>query len=230
MFLDPISQDTSYHDLADKRHFLSIPNFFDVTTNILFAIFGSAGFLFCFRKKQIDAPWSWITFFFGVAIVSFGSGYYHIDPNNQTLVWDRLPMTVGFMGLFIAVLSEYVKSGIEKFILLPAILLGLFSVIYWHYVDDLRLYIWVQLIPLLTIPVAMLLFKGNYSHQKFLLYALIFYLLAKVTETYDKEIFLFTYEQLSGHSMKHILASIGPLFIYLMLKKRTLFNLSDERN
>jgi len=221
MFLDPISQDLSFHNFADKRTLIGIPNFFDVTTNLFFAIFGIMGFYFCFRNKEIDAPWSWIVFFLGVTLVSFGSGYYHWEPNNTTLVWDRLPMTVGFMGLFIALLSEYVKSGIERYLLIPAVLLGLFSVVYWHNVDDLRLYIWVQMIPLLTIPVAILLFKGKYTFQKFLVYALVFYLLAKVTEIYDKEIFSFTYQQLSGHSLKHILASIGPLYLYFMIKKRS---------
>lgn len=228
MFFDPISQDLSYHNLADKRAISAIPNFFDVTTNIFFAIFGFMGFYYCLRNKQSDAPRSWIIFFSGVALVSFGSGYYHLNPNNDTLVWDRLPMTVGFMGLFIALLSEYVNTKIERLALIPAVVLGLFSVIYWHYADDLRLYIWVQVIPLLTIPVAMILFKGKYTLQKYLVYALIFYLLAKVTETYDKEIFSITYEQLSGHSLKHILASIGPLYIYLMLKKRDVTIITAE--
>lgn len=228
MSFDIISQDLFYHNFADKRAILEIPNFFDVITNIFFAIFGFIGFYFCLRKKQNESPLSWIIFFFGVTLVCFGSGYYHWNPNNDTLVWDRLPMTIGFMGLFIAILSEYVNSNIERYVIVPAILLGLFSVIYWHYADDLRFYIWIQLIPFLTIPVVMILFKGKYTLQKYLIFALIFYLSAKVTEEYDKEIFSITYEQLSGHSMKHILASIVPLYIYLMLKKRDVRNIAPD--
>ena len=168
---DTINQDPSYHDFADNRAIFDIPNFLDVATNVFFAIFGFIGFYFCLRKKQNDAPWSWIIFFFGVAIVCLGSGYYHWNPNNDTLVWDRLPMTIGFMGLFIAILSEYVNTKIERLLLVPAILLGLSSVIYWHFVDDLRFYYWIQLIPLLTIPVAMIVFKGKYTHQKYLIFA-----------------------------------------------------------
>jgi len=220
MSFDAISQPLSYHEFADKRVIFNIPNFFDVTTNITFALFGIIGFIFCLKNRQKEAPWSWVTLFFGVTIVCLGSGYYHWNPNNDTLVWDRLPMTIGFMGLFIAILSEYVNPNIERFTLIPAILLGLSSVIYWHFVDDLRFYFWIQLIPLLTIPVAMIVFKGKYTHQKYLIFALIFYLLANRAETYDKEIFSFNFEQLSGHSLKHILASFGPLYIYLMLKKR----------
>lgn len=226
MSFDKISQTQSYHNFADKRAVLGIPNFLDVMTNVFFALFGFMGFLFCFRKRQDEAPWAWIVFFFGVTIVSLGSGYYHWNPNNMTLVWDRLPMTIGFMGLFIAILSEYVNPKIERYFLIPAILLGFSSVVYWHLSDDLRFYYWVQLIPLLTIPIAMIVFKSKYTHQRYLIFALIFYLLAKITETYDKEIFAAMYQQVSGHSLKHILASLGPLSIYLMLKKRRVRNIA----
>jgi hypothetical protein len=224
MSFDTISQAQSYHDFADKRTIFGIPNFFDVTTNVFFAIFGLIGLNFCLRKKPKTALWSWIIFFFGVTIVCLGSGYYHLNPNNNSLFWDRLPMTIGFMGLFIAILSEYVNPNIEKFVLISAILVGFSSVIYWHLIDDLRFYYWIQLIPLLTIPIVMIVFKSKFTHQRYLIYALIFYLLAKITETYDKEIFSFIYHQISGHSLKHILASLGPLYIYFMIKKREVRN------
>jgi len=220
MSFGAMSQALSYHDFADKRPFLNIPNFLDVTSNIFFAIFGFIGLKFCLAKKQNETTWSWIIFFLGVTLVCFGSAYYHWDPNNDTLVWDRLPMTIGFMGLFIAILSEFVNSKIDRFFLIPAILLGLFSVIYWHYVDDLRFYFWIQLIPLLTIPVVMILFNRKYTHQRYLIFALSFYIFAKITEIYDKEIFSLTSEQISGHSLKHLLASLGAFYIYLILKKR----------
>jgi hypothetical protein len=191
-----------------------------VITNIAFLSTGILGFIFCFNNRKKETQRSWIIFFLGVTVVSIGSGYYHLNPNNNTLVWDRLPMTVGFMGLFIGILGEYVNPKIERFFLIPAILIGFSSVIYWHYFDDLRFYFWVQLIPLLTVPVVMILFKGRYTHQRYLIYALIFYLLAKITEIYDKEIFRLNYDQFSGHSLKHILASLVPLYIYFMIKKR----------
>ena len=220
MSFETVNQKLTYHCFADTRAFFGIPNFFDVTTNITFALFGIIGFVFCLKNRQKEASWSWITLFFGVIIVCFGSAYYHLNPNNDTLVWDRLPMAIGFMGLFIAMLSEYVNPKIERYFLIPAILLGFSSVIYWHYVDDLRFYIWVQYTSLLIIPIVMIIFKGKYTHQKYLIFALVFYLLAKGAEIYDKEIFSINFEQFSGHSLKHLLASLGPLFIYFMIKKR----------
>lgn len=37
--------------------------------------------------------WSWTLFFAGVTAVAFGSSYYHLKPNDATLVWDRLPVS-----------------------------------------------------------------------------------------------------------------------------------------
>ena len=222
MFFDPIKQNLAYHDFADKRAVFNIPNFFNVVTSTLFAVFGVIGLGLCLTRKQNEAPLSWITFFVGVTIVCFGSGYYHWNPNSTTLVWDRLPMTIGFMGLFIGILSEYVNPKIERYFLVPAILVGLSTVIYWHYMDDLRLYLWVQFVPLLVIPIVMILFGCKYTHQRYLIFALIAYLLAKFPEAYDKEIFSFAYEQFSGHSLKHLLVSMGIFFIYFMLNKRKL--------
>lgn len=219
-FLDPIPQDPAYHNFADDRTFLGVTNFFDVVSNLVFLLAGLPGLLYCLRKKQTESSWAWIVFFSGVTAISLGSGYYHWTPDNDSLVWDRLPMTVGFMGFFVGLLGEYVKSGIERVTLVPAVVLGLASIFYWHFVDDLRFYAWVQFFPLLALPIILIFFKSLYSHQRYFIYALVFYALAKVAELYDHEIFSMTCRLFSGHSLKHVLAAAAPLSIYLMLKKR----------
>jgi len=130
-------------------------------------------------------------------------------------------MTIGFMGLFVALLGEYIDERL-RILLLPAILIGLSSVLYWYLFDDLRFYIWVQLIPLLTIPIIMALFPARYSHQSLLLAALSLYVLAKVSEYFDAQIFKGTDGFMSGHTIKHFLSALGCVFIVLMLHKRKL--------
>jgi len=134
--MQPFGQNPDYHDFADRRAFFGIPNFFDVMSNIPFLLVGMAGMSFCFGNRLVSFRPAWLTFFAGVAIVSVGSGYYHWNPTNETLVWDRLPMTIGFMGLFVAVLAEYVSARLGRFLLVPALLMGLSSVFYWHWFDD----------------------------------------------------------------------------------------------
>jgi hypothetical protein len=158
--------------------------------------------------------------FLGVGLVAVGSAYYHWNPNNESLVWDRLPMTIGFMGLFAALLGEYLGNRVAAFLLIPAVALGLATVVYWHFSDDLRPYVWVQFIPLLTILAVLALFRSGYSHQWLLLVALGWYALAKLTESHDLAIFRSTYDFISGHSLKHLLAGAGCYSILVMLRRR----------
>ena len=220
MSLDPIAQSQLYHNFADQRSFRGIPNFWDVVSNLPFALFGLLGLSFSLKQRQSEAPLSWILFFVGVSLVAVGSSYYHLNPDNNSLVWDRLPMTIAFMALFVGLLSEYVNPRFEKRLLLPAIIIGISSVLYWHISDDLRFYAWIQLAPLLTILSLLILFRSRYTHIRYLFVVLALYLLAKVTETYDKEIFTATFEQFSGHSLKHLLATMGTFSLYLYMRDR----------
>lgn len=217
----PIPQDPAYHLFADARTCLGVRNFGNVVSNILFLLAGAAGMLWCYRNRDATARRSWMVFFVGVALVFFGSGYYHETPNNDTLIGDRLPMTVAFMGLFAALLSEHLGEKLESALLVPAVLVGIASVFWWQYSDDLRVYIWVQLTPLLVIPYVIAAFPGRHTHRHYLMYGVAFYALAKIAELYDYEVYALTGAMISGHSLKHLLAAVAPYFVYLMLRQRS---------
>src|SRR2546422_11185128 len=161
----PFGQDPTYHDFADRRTFFAIPNFFHVTSKLAFLLVGIAGLRTCLRNGFDRSRYAWFALFAGATLFSAASAYYHWDPSNRTLLWDRLPITIGFMGLFAALLGEYIGERLGMLLLVPALILGSASVVYWHRFDDLRFYVWVQLIPLLTIPVAMVLYRARYSHR-----------------------------------------------------------------
>lgn len=216
----PIPQDRSYHALADTRSWLGVPNFWNVASNLPFLLVGAAGLLWCCGRTGTGARVSWLVFFLGVALVCFGSGYYHRAPDDDSLVWDRLPMTVAFMGLFAALLSEHLSEKLELAILVPALIIGIASVILWKHTDDLRVYIWVQLAPLLAVPYVIAVYPGRYTHRHYLLYGVGFYALAKVAELKDQEIYDLTSSLLSGHVLKHLLAAAGTFCVYLMLRRR----------
>src|SRR5947208_12145118 len=126
----PFWQDPTYHDFADRRTFFGIPNFFDVTSNLAFLLVGIAGLRTCLRNGFDRSRYAWIALFAGVTLVSVGSAYYHWDPSNQTLLWDRLPITIGFMGLFAALLGEYIGERLGMLLLVPALILCFASVVY----------------------------------------------------------------------------------------------------
>ncbi len=225
--LDPIIQRATYHGFADQRAILGVPNFLDVSSNLAFLVVGLAGVVFCLAHRALSLRTAWLTFFLGVAMVSAGSAYYHANPNDGTLVWDRLPMTVAFTGLWAAILGEYLSGRLGRVLLLPAVLAGLFSVLYWRWSGDLRFYIWIQSISLLTIPAVMILFRSRYTRQWLLLAALALYGLAKIVEVYDREVFGLTLQLFSGHTLKHLVSALSCLVVLLMLAWRR--SMGDSR-
>jgi len=218
--LPPLAQDPAYHRFADRRAFFGIPNFWDVASNVLFLLVGIAGLAVCRRNDLRSSRAAWIALFAGVSLVSIGSSYYHWDPRNATLVWDRLPIAIAFTGLFVGLLGEYVSARLARALLLPALLLGASSVLYWQWAGDLRPYLWVQVISLLGVPIVMLLFRAPYTHSWLLPVALVCYGVAKGAEGLDAEVFGFTRGLFSGHSLKHVLAAGACLIIVWMLRAR----------
>ena len=129
-------------------------------------------------------------------------------------------MTVGFMGLLVALLAEHMGAGVQRWGLVPAVAIGAATVVYWHLTDDLRPYVWVQFGPLLAIPTVLLIYPARYTHRSLLWVGLACYALAKVAEHLDASIFAMTGGTLSGHTLKHLLAALAPACLHLMLMRR----------
>ena len=220
LFTNPIYQNPDYHLLIDNRQVFFIPNFADVISNLPFAMIGLAGLLYCLRNNS-ETSLSWRIYFIGLILVAAGSSYYHWNPNNQTLVWDRLPMTVCFMSLLVALLVDNVSAQTEQYLLPVSLLLGAGSVIYWHYTGDLRFYAFIQFGTLAAIPLILFLYKSQYTHRYYLLYGLVFYALSKILELNDSRIFELSMGLISGHTAKHLFAAAATYCVYLMLKKRS---------
>ena len=229
-FVTPIPQDPSYHAFADLRSCFGIPNFGDVASNIGFALVGFWGLWFVLGRwggnifaDRIDAS-PYILFFTGVALVSVGSVYYHLDPNNAGLFWDRLPMTVAFMAFFTALIADRIHRGTATLWTMPVLIgLGVLSLVYWNVTEaqgegDLRYYGLVQFYPILALPLILWLFpKGRYTTGSHLLWVVFWYALAKALEFFDYEVFALLGGLISGHTLKHIAAAISAVVIVRML-------------
>ncbi|MBL4659646.1 MAG: ceramidase domain-containing protein [Alcanivoracaceae bacterium] len=226
-FIEPISQDLGYHNFIDDKEMLGIPHFWNVMSNVPFLIVGVMA-LMQFKKLNIIAEMGvayWLLFF-GIALVAFGSGYYHLNPDNHTLVWDRLPMTIAFMSLFAIIISEFINARLGGVLLFPLILVGIASVLYWQWtevngVGDLRIYALVQFLPILLIPIILLMYSPKYSHISGYWWLLLFYVAAKALEYYDSQVFELLGGFISGHSIKHVAAALGTYILFLSYKKRS---------
>ena len=227
LVVGPIEQNLIYHNFADNHTHWHIPNTLDVLSNIPFTIVGLLGFI-AMAKGNLQIMQSnkmaYFFLFLGSFTVGFGSGYYHLEPNNASLVWDRIPMTLSFMGIYSIILSEYISDKLGRLSLWPLILLGVFSVLYWYYTEtigagDLRLYVIVQFFPILSLPIILLFFKPKFTYTSGYWILIVAYLIAKVFETFDYQ--FFDLLGVSGHSIKHVIAAIGLYFLILAYKKRT---------
>ena len=228
-FQDPIAQDTNYHNFRDSKEIFSIQNFWNVLSNLPFLIVGILGLykvLVTDTLKIIgDIKIAYSLLFFGVTLIALGSAYYHLWPNNQTLVWDRLPMTIAFMSLFSIIISEFISTRAGKALLLPLIIVGISSVIYWHLSEiqgagDLRFYALVQFYPMLIIPLILICFNSRCSKAKAYWLLLVAYVVAKALEHFDDEVYN-TLGFISGHSIKHIVAALGLYILYISYLRRS---------
>ena len=161
----------------------------------------------------------WVVFFVGILLTGFGSAYYHWNPNNDTLVWDRLPMTISFMAFFSALVAERVSERAGNWLLWPLLVLGLASVAYWHSTDDLRLYALVQFGPMLVIPVILATRPARYLRTRDVVIVLGWYVAAKILEQADGLVYSWN-GVVSGHALKHFSAAAAGAWVLLTLHSR----------
>ena len=229
--LPPMPQPASYHQFADQRPWLGIPNFANVASNLVFALVGLWGLRLLLRRDTLKNAFlesrerrPYILAFVGLLLTAVGSACYHLAPNNSRLVWDRLPMTIVFGSLIAVVIAEFInlEAGLKLLPFLIAIAAG--SVLQWYYDElrghgDLRIYAAVQVYSALVLPLPLLL-KSRYSRRSDFVIVFGFYALAKLFELADKSIFRFGHF-VSGHTLKHLAAAMAGYWVLVMLKRRT---------
>ena len=228
--LPPLPLAAGYHSFADGRTFLGIPNCFDVLSNIPFMVAGVLGLVwllhpssnssFMFQSERLP----YFIFFTGVTLTGFGSFWYHLDPNDERLPWDLLPMTCCFTAMIGAVFMERISVSAGRTLLLPLLVLGIASVAYWYATEahghgDYRFYLFVQFYSPALIAVIIALFPSRYTHTNYLVGAFFLFVLAKLFELFDSQIYSAT-QVISGHTLKHITAGVACYWILLMLQRR----------
>ena len=224
-------QPLSYHAFADCRTFWAIPNFFNVISNLPFLVGGGLGLALIWRGggRFLDAreQLPYLVFFLGALLTCFGSAWYHAAPDNARLVWDRLPMTLGFAGLVSAAVAERVdaKWGLRS--LWPLLALGVVSVLYWYRTErvgagNLIPYAAYQAWSIAVIVLLIVAFPARrYSHGSLLMWAALFYGVAKFFETFDLAVYRALGGTVSGHTIKHLFAAAAVFAIVRQLRLRT---------
>jgi hypothetical protein len=232
LLLPRIPQPQEYHQFADQRSFLGLPHIGDVVSNLAFAVFGLWGLVFLLRLDSEQLPrhfldrrerWPYLFVFAGSLLTGIGSWYYHLHPDNTSIVWDRLPMTIAFMSLVAAVIAERISLRAGLWLLPILLLIGMGSVLHWYMSEvrgagDLRFYAAVQAYSVLVLVIALFM-PPRYTRGSDLAVVAGLYALAKILEILDRQIFAMGHI-VSGHTLKHLAAAAGAYWILRMLQKR----------
>lgn len=219
------AQPQAYHDFADQRTLLGVPHALNVLSNLAFIAAGLVGLAafpklhFIDRSTAARAPW-WVLFA-GVFLTGFGSGWYHLDPNDATLLWDRLPMAFAFSGLIAGTLAERApKLAWPLLVVLVAV--GTGSVLYWRATGNLLPYLVMQAGYVAIAVAATALMRAPATRANWLYGAAALYAAAMVSEKLDHPIEQLTGGLVSGHTLKHVLAAAAAYVVYRMLRDRSI--------
>jgi hypothetical protein len=220
LLLPSVPQDPTYHGLADRRAFAGIPNAADVLSNLGFLVVGVVGLAQLGATDRVRfAPATEASLrcaMAGFVATAAGSAWYHLDPSNATLFWDRLPMTLIFAGVIAAALGQRVSGRLARVALVLLAGLGIAGVVHWRASGDLSLYALLQFGGFGAL--VLLLVVTPRGADPFPWWAVIgWYALAKLAEAADGALWNATGGLVAGHALKHLAAAmagavlLGPL-------------------
>lgn len=229
-FVPPMPQPQEYHRFADQSLHFGIPHFFDSVSNLLFILAGVAGLRFlasgrarlAFTDRREALAYWW---FFGASVlVGLGSGYYHLAPDDSRLFWDRAAIAMALMSWLAAIVGERIDLAWGRRLLPLLVLAGVGSAVYWLWSEsagrgDLRPYLFMQLVPMLGVPLLLWLYRPRYPGDRDILVVLALYPAALACDFLDKPIAgLLGF--VSGHTLKHVLAAAAVWWVLVGLRRR----------
>lgn len=226
--LPTFAQPQSFHDYADQRVWLELPHAADVLSNLSFLVVGLLGLhytLHGWRNNRRDAfadqrsAWPYALLFLGVLLTAFGSAWYHAQPNDMTLVWDRLPMALGFAGLVTGTLADRAPQRMLQ-LLIAFAAVGAGTVLYWHVTENLVPYLVMQAGFIAAALIATAYVPARYTHANRIYAAAGLYALALIFERLDHPVHALLGGWISGHTLKHLIACAAILIVYAMLRER----------
>ena len=232
--LPPYAQPEEYHQFADQRHFLGIPNFNDVMSNLAFLFSGGAGLILLWQAYRMPVQTlfhdireaiPYVVLFMGVAMAAVGSMVYHWNPGIEYLMWDRLTIGISIAALLSAAVFDRIHPRLGLWMLPVLVILAVCSVLYWYWTElqgrgNLNFYIVMQFYSIVLIAWISLVFPSRYVPDQAVFQVIALYGIAKIAETLDAPIFVWTQGWISGHTLKHLIAAGAAYRIKQLLPQR----------
>lgn len=224
----PVAQLPDYHDFSDQRRMLGIPHALNVLSNLGFALVGLWGLQRSGGLRTLPGlgrgARGYRLFLLAFTLTALGSGWYHLDPDDARLFWDRLPIALASAGLVAAVQVETTPRIPPRDWTWPLAFAGVASVVWWAWTNrsgqgDLGPYLLVNLMPLLLIPLWQAIHGAPRADRRAFLVAIALYAAAKLAELQDRQIHALL-GFVSGHTLKHLLATAAGAAIVIRLVQR----------
>jgi len=209
------------HAFADQRGWVGIPCALDVLSNLPFAAAGAWG-LAWLRRAVLDITSRALAalFFAGLLCTAVGSAVYHWQPQDASLVWDRLGMVLPFAGLLGLAAHGRVSARAGWAAAGAVLLAGPLAVGTWAWGGNLLPWAVVQLGGMLVVLALAALPRRAGTLALNLGAVIALYGAAKLFEAADHAVFEATGQWLSGHSIKHVLAACAAWPVLAALRPR----------
>ena len=225
----PIAQLEGYHEFADTRAILGVPNAGDVLSNAGFLLVGGWG-LWALRDRARrralgSASLGFIVFLAALMLTALGSGWYHLAPDDARLVWDRLPIALACGGLIAGYYADTHETPHAAALNVALAVAGVASVFWWSFtgrtgIGDLRPYLLLQFAPLLLVPAWQFLAGSPRAERIAFGVVIALYAAAKAAELGDRTIFE-ALGFMSGHTMKHLLATAASALLAASIVRKS---------
>lgn len=228
LLFGPIAQLDHYHDFADQRKQWGIPNALDVLTNLAYFFVALYGCFHFAKKMYSSVKWqmrdaAYAMLILGLFATAIASSYYHWQPDDARLFWDRLPIAFACASLILAIRLEtkYCHADQPPYLEIGLTLIGaITSVVWWKLTGDLRWYLALQAIVILCIPIWQTVYGCSKLQRYSLIGVIVLYGVAKLVESTDHFIF-HQLNILSGHSLKHLISAAAAFLILWQWQKHS---------
>jgi hypothetical protein len=210
-----VAQPSHYHDFADQRSWSWLPHAMDVISNLPFALWGMAGLwalLRALRTRVVSGAAAAMAalFFGGLWVTTAMSAAYHLQPDDAGLVWDRAGMVLAFAGLLGLAAVQAVSARAGLALAAAVLVLGPLSVHAWSLTGDVLPWAVLQFGGMALI-LGCAFMRPVQARALPVRWGLVIaiYALAKLLELGDHAVFEWTGQIVSGHSLKHVVASFA---------------------
>ena len=209
-----VAQPGHLHGFVDQRSWWGIACAMDVLSNLPFALLGLMG-LVCLFSHRRQIPWTQrglaTLFFIGLTVTAAASSWYHSQADDAGLAIDRLGMVVAFAGLLGLAAADRISPRAGVALGLAVLVLGPLSVWVWFALGNvlawaalqfgsMALVLWLAWVK--PIPGALAVRWG---------WVIVIYAIAKIFEQADEAVYALSSQLVSGHSIKHVVASFAAL-------------------